>query len=219
MNIKRTVLSAAFLAALSLPASAVIVWTGAVDSDLTNNANWDFSGTTLSTVAGITDSTLAEDLLFTGAGETPTLAQQPNQPTWGVAKGNTITFNGATLLNSGNDGIGSGSLDLTNGSNVTAFFGRGTFTVDATSNLILQGGGNPIPGSSTVTLAPGATLTLASVAEFTEQGSQIYVGGQSYDSDNSILTFNGTTGTAVPEPSSAAILGLAGLAFILRRRK
>jgi hypothetical protein len=220
MKIKQTVLCATFLAAFSLPASAVITWTGAIDTDLTNDGNWDFSGSSLTTVAGITDATLAEDLSFTGAGSTPTLANLNGQPAWGVVAGNTMMFDGATLANSGNDGIGLGTIELANGSSVTAFFARKTISVDATSHLILEGAGDPLPGTSTVTLVPGATLTMASVAEFTEQGSQIYVNGQSYDLDNSILTFSGTTATAVPESStSAIILGVVGLALVMRRRK
>lgn len=216
MKIKQTALCTAFLAALSLPASAVITWTGAVDGDISNDANWDAS------VVGITTATLLDDLLFTSAGNAPVLGDQAAQPTWGVTAANTITFDGVSMTNSGNDGIGTGIINIINGGGSTSFFAFGTIAVDATSSITLQGGGDPLPGAAVLNLAPGATLTMASVAEFTEQGAQIFVNGVDFLSDSSILSFSGTTATAlapVPEPSSTALLGLSALAFILRRRK
>jgi len=213
MNIKQTALSAAFLAALSLPASAVITWTGAVDGDISNDGNWD------SSVAGILDATLNDSLVFNSTGSAPVLGEQAGQPTWGVTAANSITFDGVSMTNTGNDGLGLGTIAVINGGGFASFFAFGTINVDATSSVILQGGGDPLPGSTAINLTPGATLTLASVAEFTEQGGQIFVNGVDYNTDNSILSFSGTTATAVPEPSSSALLGLGGLALILRRRK
>ena len=216
MKIKQTALSAAFLAALSLPASAVITWTGAVDGDISNDGNWDAS------VVGITNATLNDSLIFNTSGSAPVLGEQAAQPTWGVTAANTITFDGVSMTNSGNDGIGTGIINIINGGGATAFFAFGTITVDATSSMNLQGGGDPLPGAAVLNLAPGATLTMASVAEFTEQGAQIFVNGVDFATDTSILSFSGTTATAVapvPEPSSAALLGLGGLALIMRRRK
>ncbi|MFT7173337.1 MAG: hypothetical protein ACI9NQ_001557, partial [Paracoccaceae bacterium] len=60
--------------------------------------------------------------------------------------------------------------------------------------------------------------TLPSVAEFTEQGADIEVNGVTFASDNSILSFSGNTATAVPEPTSALLTLLGGLAFFIRRR-
>ena len=97
--------------------------------------------------------------------------------------------------------------------------------VDSTSSLTFRGGGDPINSQTektTIVLQPGAQLTLPTVAEFTEQGADIVVGGITFAEDPSILTFSGTTATAiaaVPEPSSSllAALGLVGLT--IRRRK
>lgn len=99
-----------------------------------------------------------------------------------------------------------------------------TVNVDATSSYTLRGAGDPINSQvemTNVNLAPGAMLTLNSLAEFTEQGADIYVNGVSFATDPSILSIAGTTGTAqaIPEPSGTALIGLAGLAMILRRRR
>lgn len=220
MKLKHAIITTSLLAALSMPASAVIVWTGAVDSDLTNDGNWDFSGSALATVAGITSATLADDLQFSGTPtNAPTLGELGGQPTWGVTAGNTITFDGVAMSNSGNDGLGLGIINVTNGGSFTSFFANATVNVDASSSITLQGAGDPIPGVATINLTPGAQLTMASVAEFTEQGGQILVNGVDFNTDNSILSFSGTTATAVPEPTSTALLGLGGLAMIFRRRK
>ena len=84
-------------------------------------------------------------------------------------------------------------------------------------------------------LSAGAQLILSSAANFStnqSNGDKIFAYNSagalvSYNSDNTILTLNTaggvTTGTAnfspIPEPSGAALIGLAGVAVILRRRK
>ena len=213
MKIKHLALSATLLGSLALPASAVITWTGAIDGDISNDGNWDAS------VAGITDSTLNDSLIFNTTGNAPILGELAGQPTWGVTAANTITFDAVTMTNAGNDGIGRGVFNVINGGGFSAFFANGAVDVGAPSSITLQGGGDPLPFVAVVNLAVGAQLTMASVAEFTEQGGQIFVDGVDFATDTSILEFSGTTATAVPEPSSTALLGLGGLALILRRRK
>ncbi len=211
---------AAIAAATTALTQAAITWTGAVDSDLTNDGNWDFSGSGLASVAGIDSGTVADDLVIGNAGTSPVFGDLTGQPTWGTTAAFGITLDNATIDNgSGNDGFGFGTISLTNGSSLTTFFVDGTLNVDATSSVNLEGAGDPIPGATAVNLAVGATITLSSVAEYTEQGSQIFVNGVNYATDSSILDFSGTTATAVPEPSSSALLGLGALALILRRRK
>ncbi len=122
----------------------------------------------------------------------------------------------------GFDGGGASILNLTNSSSwQSQFLTNGTtVNVDGTSSLSLAGGGDPINSQTAATrvnLALGAQLTLASFSEFAEQGNEIFVNGVSYNSNNSILSFNGNTATAVPEPAPLAMLGVCVL-FLLRRR-
>lgn len=201
-------------------ANADVVWTGAVDSDLTNDGNYDFTSSGLATVAGITSGTLAENLVYNSSGTMPIQGDLANQPTWGVAVGNTITFDGVTVDNgSGNDGWGFGEIFVINGASVTTFYMESQITVDSTSSVNLEGAGAPLPKlSTTLNLAPGAQVTLFSMDKFTLHASQIFVNGTSYADDNTVLSFNGLTATAVPEPGSLALLGLSGLLIARRRR-
>lgn len=213
MNKKTLVLSSALLAALSLSASAAITWTGAIDGDLANNGNWS------SSVAGIKNATLNDNLIFNATGNAPVLGNLPEQPTWGVSSAYSITFDGVTMTNSGNNGIGRGTINVMNGGSFFAFFSMGAVNVDATSAITLQGPNNPTPDATVIHLTPGAQLTLADFAKFEQVGSKIFVNGVSYASDNSILSFSGATATAIPEPSATALLGIGGLALLIRRRK
>ena len=135
---------------------------------------------------------------------------------------NSLTLDGATASLTGMSG--DSNVYLTNGSTWASTFltnGVDVF-IDATSSLSLAGAGDPINSQSvqtTINLEVGAQLTLASLEEFTEQGADIFVNGVSFANDTSILSFNGTTATAVPEPTSSVMIGLVGLGFILRRRR
>ena len=125
-----------------------------------------------------------------------------------------------TIDNSGNDGFGGGTVNVINGGSFTSFFTAIDVNIDSTSSITLLGAGDPLPTTSTITLAAGAQLTLASVAEFTEQGAQIFVNGVSFAADNSILSFAGATATAVPEPGVFALLaGGLSLAWVALRRR
>lgn len=137
----------------------------------------------------------------------------------------TLDSSTASFSSGGLNGQGLGStVNLNNGSSWSCvFLTNGVeVNVDATSILILAGGGDPINSATNPTvinLEVGAQLTLASVAEFAEQGSEIFVNGVSYADNQNILVFDGNTATAVPEPSSSALIGLSGLGLILRRRR
>ena len=102
--------------------------------------------------------------------------------------------------------------------------------VDGTSLLTFRGAGDPINGQTErtiVNLATGGRLTLATLAEFTEQAttqnSDILINGVSYGADPALLTFTGSgpvTGMAVvPEPSVALLSGLGLLGLLWRFRK
>lgn len=220
---KKLAITAALGLAASITSQAAIVWTGATSSALDLDGNWDFTGSALTSVAGITNATLADDIVFNNAGTAPIIGEQGAQPTWGVASGFSATIDNVFLNTAGNDGFSAGTTDIINGGSLSAFFIFGNTNVSGDSSINLLGGGDPLPGAAVLSLSPGSQITLASFAEFNEQGAQIFVNGVNYDTDNSVLDFAAVPGAnsaiAVPEPSSTALIGLAGLGFILRRRK
>ena len=94
------------------------------------------------------------------------------------------------------------------------------------SSLTLRGGTNPLNNSTINLLDAGSTIhfTDETVAAFTtEHLSKISVNGVAAVIGTNInVVSDGGSGsivTVVPEPSSAALIGLGGLALILRRRK
>jgi hypothetical protein len=95
-------------------------------------------------------------------------------------------------------------LNITEGSSMDAMFSAIglKINVDSTSSLTLRGAGDSINSQierSIVNLSPNAKLTLSSLDQFAVQGSDIYLNGVSFSQNPSILKFNGTTGTAIPE--------------------
>ena len=113
-------------------------------------------------------------------------------------------------------------LNITEGSSMNAMFSAIglEINVDSTSSLTLRGAGDSINSQierSIVNLSPNAQLTLSSIEEFAEQGDDIYLNGVSFSQNPSILKFNGTTGTAIPESNSVLLAGIS--VFLLLRTK
>jgi len=233
MNIKKLI-GSTILTSLTLSSQAAILWTGGgASDDYYDAANWDFSGSSSSVVASPTD----DDMTISGA--------SLNEPSGAftnieIGDGYTVTLDATSFTFTNNNGFSGvddagetnvpsnaiSTLSLINGSSYNAQFAAIGIDVlvDGTSSVIFRGGGDPINSQlerTRIVLAPGAQLTLPSVAEFTEQGADIIVGGVSFADDQSILSFNGTTATAlgaIPEPSSALLAILAGFCFARRRR-
>lgn len=225
---KKILTIAGVLSATFIASHATVVWTGAANTDFYNDANWDFSGAVNGTTAINPSTDINENLTVNGA------AGLTGAGRLDLGAGYSITLTNSSFApTSGVNGVVDGNpnnsvLNVLGGSAMTStWLTEGmTLNVDGTSSYTLRGAGDPINSQSektTINLTPGAQLTLASVAEFTEQGADIMVNGVSFATDNSILTFSGNTatavGTAIPEPSGIALIGLAGLAMILRRRK
>lgn len=91
--------------------------------------------------------------------------------------------------------------------------------------MFLLGGGNPV-NQTTVDMAPGAmvTFTLEDVSEFNaEHIGKFTVNGDALVAGvNATVVSDGGTGTivtAIPEPGFLGLLGVAGISFVLRRRK
>ena len=208
--------------------SADVVWTGAFDSDIQNDSNYDFSGSGLSTISGIEGSNLLDNLVFNNSGTAP---QLPNtgggqfnygSATFGLTFDNVV----ATFEAGSNEGWRGNTVSLINGSQTTSFFYvSSTVSIDATSSVVLLGGGNPV-NQSTVDMAPGAvvTFTLEDVSEFNaEHIGKFTVNGSALVAGvNAIVVSDGNTGsivTAIPEPGFLGLLGVAGIGFALRRCK
>lgn len=233
---KKILLNGAAFVATCLTASGVITWTGGgTESNFYDSANWDFSGSPSSEMVaggGNPSAGTDDDIIITGATINESSGAFSNieigEGLEVTLDGTLFTFtnnNGFTGLDNNNDVLA--TLNLLGGSSLSAQFAAIgiTVNVDSTSSVSFRGGGDPINSQlekTTINLEPGAQLTLPTVAEFTEQGADIAVNGVTFADDPSILTFSGTTATAVavvPEPSSSLLVALGALALLARRRK
>lgn len=230
----KSLLSLTILSCATLSSQAVIVWTGGgASDDFYDAANWDFSGSASASVASPTDDIMT---ITSATLNEPSAAFSNIEIGDGlsvVLDGTSFTFTNNNGFTGVDDGPGTvpvnpiSTLSLTNGSTLNSQFASVgiDILVDSTSSLIFRGAGDPINSQTERTrilLSPGAQLTLASVAEFTEQGADIIVDGVSFADDSSILNFSGTTGTAVapiPEPGSVLFAALSGCLLFGRRRR
>lgn len=232
---KKSHLATPLIAALlTLPSNATVVWVGSTSTDVFEDSNWDLTG---SAVAAVDENVSIEDDVFIGAGpftNNPIIPDLGGQVRLQLADAKTLTLDGGTLDIAGNDGVG-GAPGTSNGPAVLVL-GGGAFnpffivngvslSVDGSSSATFNGGGNPV-NISTVDLAPGATFTFGNetptaftdehLSKFTVNGAPAVIGS------NINLVDNGGTGsviTAIPEPSSVLLLGLAGFGAIFRRRR
>lgn len=214
---------------------ADIIWVGgAATDDFYDDANWDFTGSASATMASPTDDIAS----ISGA--------TINEPSGAftnieIGDGLSVSLDSTSFTFTNNNGFtgeddASDVASLVNLNNASflnlQFISIGTVVnVDGTSHLQVRGGGDGINSqteTSQVFLAQGGMLTMTSVAEFGEQGNEIFASNSSglvvsYNSDNSILSFSGTEATAVfaavPEPSSVLVLGLIGIVAGFARRR
>ncbi len=231
---KHTLLSIGFAAA-AMTSQAAIVWTGASDSDPFNDANWDLTGSTVTTIAvntAILDNLTVSNLGTSASGDSAVSFGQ-----FQLGEGFSMTITGTSFDLTGNEGFaGSGAgatetVTLIGSTSSLQFFSNGIdVIVDGTSSLTIRGGGDGInsqTAESHVNLLTGGMLTMTNAAEITEQIGEgdIFVNGVQVTAGNRVSLISGTGATItalaapVPEPSSTALLGLGGLALLLRRRK
>ncbi|MCB1095608.1 MAG: PEP-CTERM sorting domain-containing protein [Verrucomicrobiae bacterium] len=235
---KRTFLAVvtALLTVSALSSHASIVWVGTTSSDVFDESNWDLSGSLVTT---IDENVSIEDDVFIGAGpfsNAPVIPDLAGQVRFQLADAKMLTLDGGSLVAAGNDGVG-GAPGTVNGPAI-AILGGGSFnpffivngvslTIDGASSATMNGGGNPI-NLSTVDLAPGATFTFGGetpeaftaehLSKFSVNGAPAVIDGNiKLVSDGAIGSI--VTAVAVPEPSSAVLLTLAGLGVLIRRRR
>lgn len=170
-------LSLALFGLLAGPAHADIFWTGATDSDIFEDGNWDLSGS--SVIAVDANVTINDNVWIVDAPVPVEFAELPGQVRFQVGDGFTLTITNSLILTQGNDGFGGepgtlvGPLLVINGgADLGTFFiaNRVHLELEHPSSCKLGGGATPINGA-TVNLTLDARLTFQNetVADFTAE--------------------------------------------------
>jgi len=216
------------LSIVSMANASTIIWNAEEANvyDFYDTPNWDFSESDLQELDR--DAPIPVDLVIT---TTYVFEDSPSYSNIELEDNITLTLvsstfifenaNGFAGVNDDNDTYS--TVNLTQESVMNAMFSTVglQINVDSTSSLTLRGSGDAINSQterSIVNLAPNAKLTLDSIEEFAEQGNDILVNGVSFSEDSSILIFNGTSATAIPETNSV-LLGSMGVLLLLGIRK
>jgi len=195
--------------------------------DFYDAPNWDFSQS--DSLELDRDSPIANILTITDA---LILEDSPSYSNIEIGDGFSVTLkstdftfqnsNGFTGVND-DDNVYS-VLNITEGSSMDAMFTAIGLevNVDSTSSLILRGLGDSINSQterSIVNLSPNATLTLSSLNQFALQGDDIYLNGVSFSQNPSILKFNGSTGTAIPEMNFVLLSSIPIILLLSRKTR
>lgn len=129
----------------------------------------------------------------------------------GVAPGEG--YNAQIVADSGTWSYSAGDLDLTNGNNgganVVSGLGSSTFTIGNARIFTDNNGDNVANSGAPFSQSDWGTFSISGVSSITYNFSNV----------TNFEGFRIDAVAAVPEPSSTALLGLGGLAMILRRRR
>ena len=164
LSLGLSLLSAALAGAHFTTASAQIVWTGANGSGIFQEANWDFTASTVTMV----DHTvpILDNVEFTGPAPDARIGELPGQEAFTLADGFQMVIANMRVFAAGNDGVGSESgagigleIRVVNGGSLEPYFIRNnTFVdVDSTSQLLFRDPANPVNGS-TINITFGSRL-------------------------------------------------------------
>ena len=243
MNVRLFVtLFFAFLAVDTLPAQTII----GTDFANTNANGTTLEGVTYSTTgvtvaSGSSDLTVNNTNLATGNGDLITTDQAD-----GFFAVNNNTGNGGEWSFTIDFTTGSDAIDLTDFTfDFQNFNGGGAFQnalrdteitfdlVDVSSGSSVFSGGPLVDNTPVVNTSPsglggsqtdefdltGTTLAANTTFQIFVQAGDATTAGNNFGFDSITLNGNVVESTAVPEPGTAVVLGLAGLAACLRRRK
>ena len=116
---KKSALLTLLFALTAVDARADIVWTGAVDDDIFNEANWDLSGSTVTAIDP--NVTIDDDVVIANAAVPVVFPDIPSQVRFQLADTRTLTIDNSIVLVANNDGFG-GVPGTTNGPTVQLHF-------------------------------------------------------------------------------------------------
>ncbi|MDA7882036.1 PEP-CTERM sorting domain-containing protein [Akkermansiaceae bacterium] len=242
MTKKLPIYGVTFSAIFTLSSQAALTWQG-TNNTFFQESNWQLDGGgspaagTVDPNTDITASTVPDGLILfdNSLGGTNAGAVGGNID----LNGNSLQIGGGLLLRTTSTAglrrstaiAGSTTtVSILGGSSADFQFGREIeFSLDEASTLALRGGNDPLPNGSTVDLLDFdsevffidedlAAFTTEHLSKFSVNGTPAVIG-----TNLSVVSDGGTgvivSATAVPEPSSAALFGLGGLALLFRRRK
>lgn len=200
--------TAALLATFALTSyvSAEIRWTGTVSRDAFDEANWDFTQSSVTSVEP--DVSIDDDVVVALAGALVEIPSLPMQQRFQLAAGRTLTLDGTQMVALGDDGVGGApgsagvSVRVIGGASFEPFFVvNGTdVDIDANSTAVFRGGGNPVNGS-TIDLSIGSELDflMESPADFLSEhlGKITVDGAAAVAGQNLSVVSDGSSGCRV----------------------
>lgn len=196
-----------------------------VDGQLTVSV-FSYSGiTTVTHSAGNIVATGTNGLNFNGGDDTWNMTGGTFTARYFNANSSTFNLSGGTLILTGVGGTS--NIQTSNNGTINL---SGSFSVNGANSNAAPSGSSTGGGSYTFNFDSGWTGSWLQGNFSGTQWRDLITGDSAYKLDgvaidgaafdsNFLVTDGGSTLTIVPEPSSTALLGLGGLAFLVRRRR